>query len=124
MSCSGLHCASCGGAGATVPVVALAALGGIGWAVTHLAEVIAMSAACAVLSVAAVVVLSVTTARREAAYGAVLAVRRETLAASAAPRAIRQPAAPAIEYHVHHHYEGAGESASPAVHVIRGEVTR
>ena len=123
MSCSGLHCAGCGGAGAAVPVVALAALGATGWAVTHLAAVAAMSAACAVLSVVAVVVLSVATARREAAVGVQLAVRRENyLAARVVPQAIQQAAVPAIEnhFHVHHHYPDDREP----VRAIRGEVER
>src|ERR1700689_237836 len=65
MSCSGLHCAGCGG-GSAAPVVAFAVFCGIDWIVTHLAEVIATSAVCGALSVAAVVALMRWAERRDA----------------------------------------------------------
>ena len=69
MSCSGLHCAGCGGGGA-VPVVALAALEGFTWVAAHVIEVATVSAACAVLAVAAVAALIRAQERREAARAA------------------------------------------------------
>jgi hypothetical protein len=69
MSCSGLHCAGCGG-GAGVPLVALAALEGFTWVAAHVIEVAAVSLACGVLSVAAVVALMRWQDRRQAAFAA------------------------------------------------------
>jgi hypothetical protein len=69
MSCSGLHCAGCGGGGA-LPIVALAALEGFTWVAAHVIEVAATSAACAVLAVAAVAALVRAQERREAAHAA------------------------------------------------------
>jgi hypothetical protein len=69
MSCSGIHCAGCGG-GASVPVIALLALEGFTWVAAHVIEVAAVSAACGVLSVAAVVWLMRWQDRRQAAFAA------------------------------------------------------
>jgi len=69
MSCSGLHCAGCGG-GAGVPLVALLALEGFTWVAAHVIEVAAVSLACGVLSVAAVVALMRWQDRRQAALTA------------------------------------------------------
>jgi hypothetical protein len=69
MSCSGLHCAGCGG-GAGVPVIALLALEGGAWVAAHVIEVAAVSAACAVLAVAVVVRLMRWQDRRQAAFAA------------------------------------------------------
>ena len=69
MSCSGLHCAGCGG-GAAVPAAALLALEGFTWVAAHLIEVAAVSLACAVLAVAVVVRLMRWQDRRQAAFAA------------------------------------------------------
>jgi hypothetical protein len=69
MSCSGLHCAGCGG-GAAVPVAALAALEGFTWVAAHVIEVAAVSLACGVLSVAAVVAVVRWQDRRQVAFAA------------------------------------------------------
>jgi hypothetical protein len=69
MSCSGLHCAGCGG-GAGLPVIALLALEGAAWVAAHVIEVAVTSAACSVLSVAAVVALMRWQDRRQAAFAA------------------------------------------------------
>ena len=69
MSCSGIHCAGCGG-GTAAPIAALAALEGFAWVAAHLIEVAAVSAACGVLSVAAVVALMRWQDRRQAAFAA------------------------------------------------------
>ncbi len=67
MSCSGLHCAGCGG-GAAVPVAALAALEGFAWVAAHVIEVAVVSAACAVLTLAVVVALVRRGDRRDARH--------------------------------------------------------
>ena len=69
MSCSGLHCAGCGG-GASVPVIALVALEGAAWVAAHVIEVAVVSAACGVLAVSAVVALMRWQDRRQAAVAA------------------------------------------------------
>jgi hypothetical protein len=84
MSCSGLHCAGCGG-GAAVPVVALVAFLGIEWVVEHLVEAVAVSAACGVLSVAAVVFLMRWGERRDAVRRQLWTVQADALP----PRQIR-----------------------------------
>ena len=118
MACSGLHCAGCA-AGAAVPVGPIVAYLGLAWVAEHLAEVIAVSAACGILSVVAVVALSRITARREAEFGTQLAARREreTLTATVLPQ-VSQGAVPVIENHVHYHYHGA-DSEERAARVIR-----
>jgi hypothetical protein len=69
MSCSGLHCAGCGGGGAA-PVAALLALEGSAWVAAHVIEVAAISAACAALAVYAVAALMRAQGRREAVHAA------------------------------------------------------
>lgn len=135
MSCSGLHCAGCGG-GAGVPVVLLLALEGGAWVAAHLVEVAVTSAACGVLAVAAVIWLMRWADRRDArlaARGPLWAVRAGTaplpqvITARPAPQVTHAPP-PAIEthYHVHHHYAAAPEparvitTASPAT---AGDIT-
>ena len=115
MSHPGAHCAGCTGVSA-VPAAAFAVFCGLTWIAEHLAEVIAVSAACYVLSVAAVVALSRVTARREAAFGARLAAahQRGTLTATVIPQVTQEATArPAIEqhFHVHHHYADSREPA-------------
>ena len=69
MSCSGIHCAGCGG-GAAVPLAALLALEGGAWVAAHVIEVAVVSAACGVLAVAAVVRLMRWQDCRQAAFAA------------------------------------------------------
>jgi hypothetical protein len=69
MSCSGLHCAGCGG-GVGVPLVALMTLEGAAWVAAHVIEVAVVSAACGVLAVAVVVRLMRWQDRRQAAFAA------------------------------------------------------
>jgi hypothetical protein len=128
MSCSGLHCAGCGGGGAAVPVVALAAFVGIDWVAAHLAEVAAISAICGVLAVAALVMLMRWCARRETVVAATrsLWVTRDVPAPAITgrviPQAIQQPAAPAIEQHVHYHLHVAdGYEAARVFTAIPGQ---
>ena len=66
MSCSGIHCAGCGG-GAGVPVIALVALEGAAWVAAHVIVVAVVSAACGALAVAAVAALMRWQDRRQAA---------------------------------------------------------
>lgn len=105
MSCSGLHCAGCGG-GAVSPVVVLAALEGFTWLAAHVVEVLAVSAACGVLAVAAVVTLMRMGDRRDARQAAgprLLTVRAEAVplvTATATPQ-VSQGTTPAIEHHYH-----------------------
>lgn len=90
MSCSGLHCAGCGG-GAGVPVIALLALEGGAWIAAHVLEVAITSAACGVLSVAAVAWLMRWQDRRQAAFaarGSLMVTRLD--AAPLPPRVIPQ----------------------------------
>lgn len=105
VSCSGLHCAGCG-AGAAVPPAALAGLFGLAWVAGHLAEVIAVSAACGVLSVAAVAALVRWADRRDARHAA-----RGPLLITRAPA----PPPPAIEQHVHYHIHVADTAATARV---------
>jgi hypothetical protein len=69
MSCSGIHCAGCGG-GVSVPVIALVALEGFTWVAAHVIEVAVVAAACGALSVAAVVALMRWSDRRDARHAA------------------------------------------------------
>jgi hypothetical protein len=69
VSCSGIHCAGCGGGGA-LPVVALLALEGFTWVAAHVIEVAAVSLTCAVLAAAVVVRLMAWQDRRQAAFAA------------------------------------------------------
>ena len=65
MSCSGLHCAGCGG-GAVAPVLVLAALEGFTWVAAHVIEVAAVSGACGVAALAVMVALVRRGDRRDA----------------------------------------------------------
>ena len=69
MSCSGIHCAGCGG-GASLPVIALIALEGAAWVAAHVIEVAVVASACGALSVAAVAALMRWQDRRQAAFAA------------------------------------------------------
>ncbi len=76
VSCSGLHCAGCGG-GAAVPIAALAALEGLAWIAAHVIEVAAASAACGVLAVYVMVALARRQDRRQAQCGSLLITRAD-----------------------------------------------
>jgi len=99
MSCSGLHCAGCGG-GSAAPVVAFAIFCGVDWIAAHIVEVAAVSAACGVLAVAAVVALMRWADRRDALRTALWAVRAEAAGtprvATAVTSAERPALAPAV----------------------------
>jgi hypothetical protein len=69
MSCSGIHCAGCGG-GAAVPLAALLALEGFAWVAAHVIEVAAVSAVCGVMALAAMVALVRHGDRRDARQAA------------------------------------------------------
>ena len=120
MSCPGLHCSGCA-AGVSVPPVALAATLGLAWVAEHLIEVAMVSAACGILSVAAVVALMRWTARREAAFGAVLAARHERPALTAT--AMPQVTAPTVQVVEHHHYVHAIPAPDPASAIVRAAIT-
>ena len=98
MSCSGLHCAGCGG-GAGLPVAAFGAAYGFVWVTEHLAEVIVTSAACGVLAVAAVVALMRWADRRDARRAAATSlwtVRAEVIDAPRQQAAVPPAGQPAI----------------------------
>ncbi len=120
MTCAGIHCAGCG-AGVSIPPIGLAATLGLAWVAEHLIEVALVSAACGILSVAAVVALMRWTARREAAFAAALAARRErpTLTATATPQAT----APTVQVVEHHHYVHAIPAPDPASAIVRAAIT-
>lgn len=116
MACSGLHCAGCAG-GMAVPVVPIAACFGLAWVADHIVEVAVVSAACGALAVAAVVALMRWCDRRQgrrAAGRPIWTVRAEAagLTAAAAPRVTQGTAAPAIEQHVHFHFDPADREAA------------
>lgn len=118
VSCSGLHCAGCG-AGTAVPPAALAGLFGLAWVAGHLAEVIAVSAACGVLSVAAVMALVRWGDRRDArhaARGPLLITR-----APAPPQVTHAPP-PAIEQHIHLHFADGRQAARVIRQVLPGVI--
>jgi len=128
MSCSGLHCAGCGG-GSAAPVLALTALLGVDWVVTHLVEVIAVSAASGILAVAAVVALTRWADRRDAARDAAWRARH----ARAVPETVRAvvvgrgadkhlvshdpvPERPALGFRdLHIHLDGMPDAAQAAI---------
>ena len=136
VSCSGLHCAGCGG-GSAAPVLAFAAFCGADWVVTHLAEVLVTSAACGALAAAAVVALMRWAERRDARHAIerpLLTVReapacgtrvpdpltsagRPTLP-SREPQAVQGAPAPAPAIENHFHFHGA-DSEQYAARVIR-----
>ncbi len=95
MSCSGLHCAGCGG-GAGVPVVALLALEGAAWVAAHVIEVAAVSAACGALAVAAVAALMRWQDRRQAAFAACGPLLITRLDAAPLPPPRRRELPPAV----------------------------
>ena len=103
-TCSGLHCAGCGG-GAASPVVLLIALEGFTWLAAHVIEVLATSAVCGALAFAAVVVLMRMGDRRDdrqRATASLWSVRADALPLTATARPqVSQGIVPAIE---HHHY--------------------
>ena len=123
MSCSGLHCAGCGG-GVGVPVAALVALEGAAWVAEHLVEVIAVAVTCGVLSLAAAIWLAGWIQRRDARRWQQIRPAREVPARATAtviPQAATG-AQPAIEqhYHVHHHYAASPEPAR-VIRVLPGQ---
>ena len=130
MSCPGLHCAGCAG-GASVPVVPLLAVYGLAWVAEHIIEVAIVSASCGVLAVAAVVALMRWADRRDARHAARyrLLVNREapTLTATVTPQVSQGTAAPAIEQHVHFHFDPADREAAPIIRTalpgIAGDIT-
>jgi len=117
MACNGLHCSGCA-AGAAIPVWPLAAAYGLAWVAEHLVEVIAISATCGVLAVAAVVALMRWTDRRDARHVAErpLLVTREApasrLTATVTPQVTQGTSAPAVEQHVHFHFDPADREAA------------
>ena len=117
MSCPGAgHCACCSG-GAVLPLVPLAAIYGLAWIAEHIVQVIATSATCAALSVAAVVALAGWTERREARYAAsrsLLYARSEAVPAVTATATLQvsQGTVPAIENHIHYHFDPADREAA------------
>jgi len=121
MACGGLHCAGCG-AGSAAPVLALTAFLGVDWIVTHLIEVAIMSASCGALAVAAVVALMRWADRRDARYAArgPLLVTREApaiLTATVTPQ-VTQVTPPAIEQHVHFHFDPADREAARIIRTV------
>jgi hypothetical protein len=109
MSCSGLHCAGCAG-GAGVPPIAFVYAYGAAWVAEHLAEVAVVSAVSGVLAVAAVVALMRWCDRRQARRAAehpIWTVRAEPaiMAATVTPQVTRGTSAPAIEQHIHFHFD-------------------
>jgi len=66
MSCPGLHCACCSGGGGGIAILALVAFEGAEWVATHLVEVIATGATCAILATATAIALFKWADRRDA----------------------------------------------------------
>ena len=125
MSCSGLHCSGCAG-GSVAPVVVLVALEGGAWLVTHLIEVLAVSAACGVLAVAAVAALmrwADCRDARHAALGPLLITRepsRPALTATVTPQVKQGTTMSAIENHYHIHFDPADREAARIIRAIPG----
>jgi len=115
MACNGLHCSGCA-AGAAIPVWPLAAAYGLAWVAEHLVEVIAVSASCGILAVAAVVALMRWADRRDArhaAHGPLLVTREApALTATVTPQVTQGTRAPAVEQHVHFHFDPADREAA------------
>jgi len=103
-------------------VLALTAFLGVDWIVTHLIEVAIMSASCGALAVAAVVALMRWADRRDARYAArgPLLVTREApaiLTATVTPQ-VTQVTPPAIEQHVHFHFDPADREAARIIRTV------
>jgi hypothetical protein len=106
-----------------VPAVPLVAFFGLAWVAEHIIEVAIVSGVCGVLAVAAVVALMRWQDRRQAARGPLMTYRAEPAGisrppadpgplSSTAPGQIRlRPAPPAIEQHVHFHFDPADHEA-------------
>jgi hypothetical protein len=115
MSCSGLHCAGCGG-GAAVPVVALVAFLGIEWVVEHLVEVAAISATCGVLSIVAVVFLMRWGERRDAARRQLWTVRADALPPSQTRHAVSDSPRSELGFRdLHIHLDGVPSAEQAAI---------
>jgi hypothetical protein len=99
-------------------VVPLVVFLGIEWVVEHLAEVIAVSATCGVLSVAAVVLLMRLGERRDAARRQLWAVRADALPHRQIRHAVSDSARPELGFRDLHIHVG-GESAIDQAAIIR-----
>jgi len=100
-------------------VLALTALLGVDWVVTHIIEVAVVSGVCGALAVAAVVVLMRWADRRDARHaGSLLITRAEAVplvTARVTPPAVQAAAPAAIENHYHVHYHAADGQQAPAI---------
>lgn len=117
MRCPGLHCPGCrDGGGLVLVVIGIVAAAAVGaWLAAHVWEVIAVTAACAVLAVAAAVALSRWADRRGAPRGA----ERPFLVAREVPAAVSPAGRPALEVReLHIHLDGLAPAAEQ-VQVIR-----
>ncbi len=115
MSCSGLHCAGCGG-GSAAPVVILAALEGFEWLAAHVVEVLVTSTTCGVLAVAAVVALMRSADRRDARRTALWAVRAEAVTPPRAAAAVTSTGHPALGFRdLHIHLDGLAPAEQAAI---------
>lgn len=116
MACDGLHCAGCAG-GMAVPPIAFVYAYGAAWIAEHLVEVAVTSSVCGALAVAAVVALMRWCDRRQirrAAEHPIWTVRAEavSLAATATRQVTVRETAPAIEQHIHFHFDPADREAA------------
>lgn len=122
MSCSGVHCAGCAG-GAGVPVVLMTGVFGLAWVAEHLVEVAVVASACGALAVAAVVALVRWCDRREVRHAAkhpLLVTRPDAipLTVTAAPQVTQGTAVPAVEQHVHFHFDPADRTAAALIRQV------
>jgi hypothetical protein len=98
----------------------LGALLVVEWVASHAVEVLAVTAACGALAVAAVVALMRWGDRRERRHAIehpFLTVRPApaTLTATVIPRVSQGTAAPAIEQHIHFHFDPADREAARVI---------
>jgi len=117
VSCSGLHCAGCGG-GSAAPVLAFAVFCGADWVVTHIVEVAITSAVCGALAVTAVVALMRWADRRDerrAAAWRQLHVRVVPIG-TCVPDSVTSAERPALPFRdLHIHLDGAPSAEQAAV---------